>query len=162
MHSFTSWNRWTSFFLRRCYGHCKLKQVCQLKWGVFQPALQEHCWFQQDGATAHTAQISMDILAQIFPSRLISLRGDIAWSVHSPDLTPCSYFLWGYLKDYFWTPLDQKSPKEHAKPEPSNLRGSSVHTSSHTEKLLGNSECACSSALTIRATTCLTSCLKPN
>jgi len=29
---------------------------------------------------------------------LISLRGDIGWPTRSPDLTPCDFFLWGYLK----------------------------------------------------------------
>ena len=34
----------------------------------------------------------------MFPSRLVSLRGDIGWPARSPDLTPCDIFLWGYLK----------------------------------------------------------------
>jgi len=29
---------------------------------------------------------------------LISLRGDIGWPARSRDLTPCDFFLWGYLK----------------------------------------------------------------
>jgi len=37
----------------------------------------ENFWFQQDGATAHTASRSLGILREMFPSRLISLRGDI-------------------------------------------------------------------------------------
>ena len=37
-----------------------------------------------DGATAHTASKSMEILKEMFPSRLISLRGDIAWPARSP------------------------------------------------------------------------------
>jgi hypothetical protein len=34
----------------------------------------------------------------MFPGHVISLRGDIGWSARSPDLTPCDFFLWGYLK----------------------------------------------------------------
>jgi len=34
----------------------------------------------------------------MFPSRLIFLRENIAWPPGSPDLIPCDYFLWGYLK----------------------------------------------------------------
>jgi hypothetical protein len=34
----------------------------------------------------------------MFPGRLISLRGDNPWPARSPDLTPCDFFLWGYLK----------------------------------------------------------------
>ena len=33
-----------------------------------------------------------------FPGHVISLRGDIGWPPRSPDLTPCDFFLWGYLK----------------------------------------------------------------
>ncbi|GBM63572.1 hypothetical protein AVEN_173072-1 [Araneus ventricosus] len=40
----------------------------------------------------------MDLLIEIFPKRLISLRGNISWPPRSPDLLPCDYFLWGYLK----------------------------------------------------------------
>lgn len=68
----------------------------------FEPALQqrafENVWFQQDGATAHTARIVMNILRQMFPGQLISRGGDIVWPARSPDLTPCDFFLWGYLK----------------------------------------------------------------
>ena len=55
-------------------------------------------WFQQDDATAHTAKNSMDVLRDLFPSHLISLRGDIGWPARSPDLSPCDYFQWGHLK----------------------------------------------------------------
>ena len=55
-------------------------------------------WFQQDGATAHTAKNSMDVLRDLFPSHLISLRGDIGWPARSPDLFPWDYFLWGHFK----------------------------------------------------------------
>lgn len=55
-------------------------------------------WFQQDGATAHTSRRSMEVLREMFPGHVISLRGDIGWPARSPDLNPCDYFLWGYLK----------------------------------------------------------------
>jgi len=35
---------------------------------------------------------------RMFPGHQISLRGDIGWPTRSPDLTPCDFFLWGYLK----------------------------------------------------------------
>ena len=56
-------------------------------------------WFQQDGATAHTAQIAMAKLRQMFPSRLVSRWGDVEWPPRSPDLSICDFFLWGYLKE---------------------------------------------------------------
>lgn len=56
-------------------------------------------WFQQDGATAHTARATMDLLRQQFPNRIISKNGDLRWPPRSPDLTAPDFFLWGYLKD---------------------------------------------------------------
>ena len=35
---------------------------------------------------------------EMFPGHLISLRGDIDWPARSPDLNPCNFFLWAYLK----------------------------------------------------------------
>jgi hypothetical protein len=38
--------------------------------------------------------------------RIIGLGHDVEWPPRSPDLTPCDFFLWGYLKDkVFSTPL---------------------------------------------------------
>uniref|UniRef100_UPI00358E2D47 uncharacterized protein n=1 Tax=Myxine glutinosa TaxID=7769 RepID=UPI00358E2D47 len=60
-------------------------------------------WFQQDGATAHTARRSLQVLREMFPDRVISLRGDVGWPVRSPDLAPCDFFLWGNLKSRVYT-----------------------------------------------------------
>jgi hypothetical protein len=60
-------------------------------------------WFQQDGATAHTARRSTQVLREIFPGKMISLLGDFGWPAHSPDLVPCDFFLWGYLKSKVYT-----------------------------------------------------------
>lgn len=54
--------------------------------------------FQQDGATAHTADETMDLLGDYFGNRLISYRANVPWPPRSPDLTPLDFFLWGYLK----------------------------------------------------------------
>ncbi|CAK1581307.1 unnamed protein product [Parnassius mnemosyne] len=58
----------------------------------------EGMWFQQDGATAHTARAKTYILGQAFPGRLISRFGDLHWPPRSPDLTVPDFFLWGFLK----------------------------------------------------------------
>ncbi|CAA9997506.1 unnamed protein product, partial [Nesidiocoris tenuis] len=58
----------------------------------------DNMWFQQDGATTHTARISLNFLRRIFPGRVISRHGDVPWPPRSPDLTPSDFFLWGYLK----------------------------------------------------------------
>ena len=71
-------------------------------WRTFFPRLEEldlgDVWFQQDGKTLHTPRTSMAVLRERFPERLISIRGDLEWPARSPDLTPCDFFLWGYLK----------------------------------------------------------------
>ena len=54
--------------------------------------------FEIDGATAHTAKKSMNVLRGLFPAHLTSLHGNIGWPTHSPDLSPHDYFLWGYVK----------------------------------------------------------------
>jgi hypothetical protein len=54
--------------------------------------------FQHDGATAHTSRRSLGFLREIFPEHVIPLCGDIGWSPRSPDLIPCHFILWGYLK----------------------------------------------------------------
>ena len=36
-------------------------------------------WFQQDGATAHTARASMNVLREMFPQHVISRGGDVLW-----------------------------------------------------------------------------------
>ena len=55
-------------------------------------------WFQQDGATVHTARASMSVVREMFPQHVISRGGVVPWPARSPDLSACNYFLWGYLK----------------------------------------------------------------
>ncbi|PSN35630.1 hypothetical protein C0J52_24361, partial [Blattella germanica] len=62
------------------------------------PHINRDTWFQQDGATSHTARCSMDAVRRLFPTHIVSRYGDIAWPARSPDLTACDFFLWGYLK----------------------------------------------------------------
>ena len=45
-------------------------------------------WFQQDGATPHTATVTLACLDEKFPDRLISRRGDPEWAPHAPDINP--------------------------------------------------------------------------
>jgi inhibitor of nuclear factor kappa-B kinase subunit alpha len=50
----------------------------------------------QDGATAHTATYSINVLNEVFENRLMS-HG--LWPARSPDLNPCDFYLWGNIKD---------------------------------------------------------------
>lgn len=56
-------------------------------------------WFQQDGATCHTAKETMAVLRGIFGKHVISQDGDMQWPPRSPDLTAPDFFLWGFLKE---------------------------------------------------------------
>lgn len=56
-------------------------------------------WFQQDGATAHTARNTISWLKARFSQRLISHRSDFPWPARSPDLSPLDFFLWGFVKE---------------------------------------------------------------
>ncbi|GFT26157.1 uncharacterized protein TNCV_1543741 [Trichonephila clavipes] len=58
----------------------------------------QELWFQQDGATCHTACATIDLLKDTFGDRLISRFGPVNWPPRSCDLTPLHYFLWGYVK----------------------------------------------------------------
>lgn len=53
-------------------------------------------YFQQDGATAHTANATLDFLNEYYDDRVIS-RG--RWPPRSPDLTPLDFYLFGSLKN---------------------------------------------------------------
>ena len=85
-------------------------------------------WFMQDGTTAHTARNSRQWLAESFGDRVISLKTDFPWSPHSPDLNPCDFFLWGYLKDRVYS----ESPATVLE-----LKNSIIH---HVDQLRNNVE----------------------
>ena len=47
-------------------------------------------WFQQDGATCHTAEATLDVLRPVFKDR----RPDVVWPPRNCDLTLLDYYLW--------------------------------------------------------------------
>ncbi|GFV97324.1 transposable element Tc3 transposase [Trichonephila clavipes] len=77
----------------------------------FIPKLNNHdvqeLWFQQDGATCHTARATIDLLKDTFGDRLISRFGPVNWPPRSCDLTPLDYFLWGYVKSMVYADKPQ-------------------------------------------------------
>ncbi len=56
-------------------------------------------WYQQDGATAHTAHQTRAFLQQQFGERIVSAHFPIDWPSFSPDLSKCDFFLWGAVKN---------------------------------------------------------------
>ncbi|GFT79843.1 transposable element Tc3 transposase [Trichonephila clavipes] len=81
----------------------------------FIPELNNHdvqeLWFQQDGATCHTARATIDLLKDTFGDRLISRFGPVNWPPRSCDLTPLDYFLWGYVKPLVY--VDKPQTLDH-------------------------------------------------
>ncbi|GFU55100.1 transposable element Tc3 transposase [Trichonephila clavipes] len=81
----------------------------------FIPELNNHdvqeLWFQQDGATCHTARATIDLLKDTFGDRLISRFGPVNWPPRSCDLTPLDYFLWGYVKSLVY--VDKPQTLDH-------------------------------------------------
>ncbi|GFS75825.1 uncharacterized protein TNCV_4665021 [Trichonephila clavipes] len=77
----------------------------------FIPELNNHdvqeLWFQQDGATCHTARATIDLLKDTFGDRLISRFRPVNWPPRSCDLTPLDYFLWGNVKSLVYADKPQ-------------------------------------------------------
>ena len=83
----------------------------------FLPAAKKHkkiknYYFMQDGARPHRTRKVFNFLHRHFHDRVIALNFPkekhcgMDWPPYSPDLNPCDYFLWGYIKDkvYSQTP----------------------------------------------------------
>ena len=73
-----------------------------LKEFVFTKIEEEHIgniWLQQDGATCHTAEATLDVLRPVVEDCIISRRADSAWPPRSCCLTPLDYYLRGIVKD---------------------------------------------------------------
>ncbi|GFT42063.1 uncharacterized protein TNCV_1668601 [Trichonephila clavipes] len=77
----------------------------------FIPELNNHdvqeLWFQQDGATCHTARATIDLLKDTIGDHLISSFGPVNWPPRSCDLTRLDYFLWGYVKSLVYADKPQ-------------------------------------------------------
>ncbi|GFT60895.1 uncharacterized protein TNCV_3616161 [Trichonephila clavipes] len=71
----------------------------------------QELWFQQDGATCHTARATIDLLKDTLGDRLISRFGPVNWPPRSCDLTPLDYFLWGYVKSLVYA--DKRQMLDH-------------------------------------------------
>ena len=60
-------------------------------------------WFMQDGARYHITrnpQVNViDYIGSQFGAQTIGEKLGKHWPARSPDLTPCDFFLWGYLKE---------------------------------------------------------------
>ncbi|GFW33419.1 putative transposable element [Trichonephila clavipes] len=69
---------------------------------------KEELWFQQYGATCHTAaRATIDLLKDTLGDHLISRFGPVNWPPRSCYLTPLDYFLWGYVKSLVYADKPQ-------------------------------------------------------
>ena len=59
-------------------------------------------FFQQDGATPHTANTVQTWLTTKFNEKFVNKK---TWPPRSPDLNPCDFYLWGYLKATAYNPF---------------------------------------------------------
>ena len=80
-------------------------------------------YFQQDGATPHTANMVQNWMREKMGKKFMDKS---KWPPRSPDLYPCDYFLWGYLKQKVYNPL------------PKNLEELKVNIERETQKISKN------------------------
>ncbi|GFV02027.1 transposable element Tc3 transposase [Trichonephila clavipes] len=85
----------------------KLIHKCMSKHRYIQKTDCLELWFQQDGATCHTARATIGLLKDTFGDRLISGFGPVNWPLRSCDLTPLDYFLWGCIKSLVYADKPQ-------------------------------------------------------
>ena len=66
--------------------------------------IKHNIYFMHDGCSVHFELNVRHQLNESYPNRWIG-RGSnfLAWPPRSPDLTPCDYFLWGYIKSKLYT-----------------------------------------------------------
>ncbi|GFW89208.1 DUF4817 domain-containing protein [Trichonephila clavipes] len=107
------WNHW-SVLLQNDEGHnvtVNGDRYRAMITNFFIPELNNHdiqeLWFQQDGATCHTARATIGLLKYTFGDHLILRFGSVNWPARSCDLTPLDYFLWGYVKSLVYAEKPQ-------------------------------------------------------
>ena len=65
--------------------------------------------FLQDGATPQRTKEVFEAIYNVYGNRVIGLgypkfaHGGIEWPPYSPDMNPCDFFLWGYIKDHCYS-----------------------------------------------------------
>ena len=73
----------------------------------FEDGTFKQLWWAQDGAPCHRAMDVRDGLIEFFQDRVVALHHEKEWPARSPDMNPCDYFLWGYLKHKVFTTQPQ-------------------------------------------------------
>ncbi|GBL93529.1 hypothetical protein AVEN_59716-1 [Araneus ventricosus] len=88
---------------RQLYGHKKAERM--------------RCNADQEGVKGRWSSTVRDFLNRDLPHRWIR-RADLddvpllPWPPRLPDLTPCDFFLWGYVKEKVYVPTMPTTPQE--------------------------------------------------
>lgn len=85
------------FFRRRRSGIYSQRQAIQghdkrFFWPAVDGINLRNMWFQQYGATCHTARDTLTLLHEKFEGSVISRNGDVNWPPRSCDLTSLDFF----------------------------------------------------------------------
>ena len=129
-HNPHEWSKWSSLTTRQpCYKH-----IHSLLWHAQNVTIPCHCqellpflsvmhFFLPPFSTNYSSILSHLILPSISWSTSQSSCSQIhiqglskrfehlvLWPPRSPDLTPCDFFLWGYVKDNAYKPQTARSP----------------------------------------------------
>ena len=94
----------------------------------------DNCWFQQDGATVHTAKTSLDYLQSVFGDRLISNKTDLIWPPYSPDLSPLDFWFWSAMRRL----IGEDNPQNAVQIKLSACRACSLITAEQVKKAVGD------------------------
>lgn len=68
-----------------------------------------NCYYQMDGAPAHSSHEVYLELTRMFGDNWLGLFGPWPWPPRSPDLTPLDFYIWGYIKSKVYaTPVQTR------------------------------------------------------
>lgn len=111
------------FFDETVNGERYRQMLTDFLWPELTRLALDNMWFQQDGATCHTARDTIELIQQKFGERVISAKADVPWPSRSCDLTPLDFFLWGFLKSkvYASKPATIEELKENIRQEISEI-----------------------------------------
>lgn len=75
------------------------------------PILKCQLWLKTmaDGARAYFERNVRHWMDTHFHNKLIGRGGPITWPAQSPDLTPCDFFLWGYMKNKVYKTMPENT-----------------------------------------------------
>ena len=104
MRNFRQKSLWRTFFLEsNVNSENYLEMLKQWFWPKhLRTAEYKKYYFQQDGARPHTSNVVQAWLGEKFEEKAWLKE---KWPTRSPDLNPCDFFLWGYLKQRVYSPL---------------------------------------------------------